>query len=391
MRVTRPADPHPIASALVEGAAELGLAKLDDPNSGETCGATLANLNIAEGRRFSVVDGYLPAWAPPPAPGQVPVGAWTHAPARPANLTVLTGSTAVRLGFGASGTCHSVLHTVRGTLRRTRALASVVLALGAFGTPELLIRSGIGGPETLRALGVDVVSPLDGVGRNLQDHPLLTGMNFRARRRLGLVRDNGGGAIMNWRSSRAHRPDLHAFVVQGRHAYPDGAARYGLAGDANVFAISPGLMRTAAKGRLTVRDVTKSGPDAVEIESGFLAERRDVDSLIEAMDTIMDLAATAAYADLIDRPLMPPGRLSKTDKEAFVRENCSSFFHPCGTAAMGTGPDAVVDPRLNVIGVEGLRITDASVIPVIPTGNTQAAVIAVAERAADLIAGTAGG
>jgi choline dehydrogenase len=105
----------------------------------------------------------------------------------------------------------------------------------------------------------------------------------------------------------------------------------------------------------------------------------------------MDLAATAAYADLIDRPLMPPGRLSKTDKEAFVRENCSSFFHPCGTAAMGTGPDAVVDPRLNVIGVEGLRITDASVIPVIPTGNTQAAVIAVAERAADLIAGTAGG
>jgi choline dehydrogenase len=391
MRVTRPADPHPIASALVEGAAELGLAKLDDPNAGETCGATLANLNIAEGRRFSVVDGYLPAWAPPPAPGQVPVGAWTHAPEPPPNLTVLTGSTAVRLGFGAGGTCDSVFHTVRGTLRHTRALASVILALGALGTPELLIRSGIGGPETLRALGVDVVAPLGGVGRNLQDHPLLTGMNFRARRRLGLVRDNGGGAIMNWRSSRAHRPDLHAFVVQGRHAYPDGAARYGLAGDSNVFAISPGLMRAASTGRLTVRDVTKSGPAAVEIDSGFLAERHDVDALIEAMDTIMDLAATAAYADLIDRPLMPPGRLSKAEKEAFVRENCSTFFHPCGTAAMGTGPDAVVDPQLNVIGVEGLRITDASVIPVIPTGNTQAAVIAVAERAADLIASTAGG
>jgi choline dehydrogenase len=211
------------------------------------------------------------------------------------------------------------------------------------------------------------------------------GMNFRARSRLGLVRDNGGGAIMNWRSSRAQRPDLHAFVVQGRHAYPDGAARYGLVGDSNVFAISPGLMRTVGKGRLTVRDVAKSGPAAVEIDSGFLAERHDVDALIEAMDTIMDLAATAAYADLIDRPLMPPGRLSKTDKEAFVRENCSTFFHPCGTAAMGTGPDAVVDPHLNVIGVEALHIADASVIPVIPTGNTQAAVIAIAERAADLI------
>jgi choline dehydrogenase len=387
MRVTRPADPHPIASALVEGAAELGLAKLDDPNSGETCGAALANMNIAEGRRFSVVDGYLPAWAPPPAPGQVPVGAWTRVAEPPPNLTVLTGSTVARLGFGRDRRCESVFHTARGTLRRTRARAGIVLALGAFGTPELLVRSGIGDPAGLCALGVYVVASLPGVGRNLQDHPLLMGMNFRARRRLGIARDNGGGAIMNWRSSRAHRPDLHAFVVQGRHAYPEGTARYGLAGAPDVFAISPGLMGSTSKGSLTVRDVSRSGPDAVEIDSGFLRERRDVDALIEAMDTIMDLAATSAYADLVGKPVMPPGRLSKSDKEAFVRENCSTFFHPCGTAAMGTEGNAVVDPRLNVIGVAGLRIADASVIPVIPTGNTQAAVIAIAERAADLILG----
>jgi choline dehydrogenase len=104
----------------------------------------------------------------------------------------------------------------------------------------------------------------------------------------------------------------------------------------------------------------------------------------------MDLAATAAYAGLIDKPLMPGGRLSRADKEAFVRENCASFNHPCGTAAMGSGPDAVVDPGLNVIGVEGVRVADASVIPVIPTGNTQAAVIAIAERAAEMILGAAG-
>jgi choline dehydrogenase len=390
MRVTRPKNPHPIASALVEGAAELGLAKLDDPNSGDTDGATLANLNIAAGRRFSVVDGYLPAWAPPPAPGQVPVGAWTHAPAPPPNLTVLTGSTAVRLGFGPGRRCDSVVHTVRGTLRRTRALTEVVLALGAFGTPELLIRSGIGDPRQLRALGVDVVADRPGVGRNLQDHPLLTGMNFRAKHRLGLTRDNGGGALMNWCSARARRPDLQAIAIQGRHASPAAAARYGLAGAPDVFAISPGLTGPASKGCLTVRDVTRSGPAAVEIDSGFLAERRDVDALIEAMDTVMDLAATAAYADVIDKPLQPPGRLSAADKEAFVRENCSTFFHPCGTAAMGTGADAVTDPQLSVIGVEGLRVADASVIPVIPTGSTQAPVIAIAERAADLILGSAG-
>jgi len=397
MRVTRPQDPHPIAVAMIEGAAELGLAKLDEPNSGDSEGSALANLNIAEGRRFSVVDGYLPAWAPPPAPGQVPVGAWGRAPAPPHNLTVLTGSAAVRLGFAVSppgstsrARCDSVFHTVRGTLRRTRARARVVLALGALGTPEILVRSGIGDPAQLRALGVEVAVPLPGVGGNLQDHPMIMGMNFRARRRLGLPRDNGGGAIMNWRSTHAARPDLHAFVVQGKHAYPDGAARYSLAGHGNVCAISPGLMGPVGKGRLTVRDVTRSGPAAVEIDSGFLTARADVDALVEAMDTIVDLAATAAYADIIDKPLMPATRLSRADKEAFVRENCATFNHPCGTAAMGTGPDAVVDPSLRVIGVDGLSIADASVIPVIPTGNTQAAVIAVAERAADLLLGVPG-
>jgi choline dehydrogenase len=386
MRVTRPKDPHPIASAMIEGAAELGLPKLDDPNSGDSEGSALANLNIAEGRRFSVVDGYLPAWAPPPAPGQVPVGAHTHAPDPPPNLTVLTGSAAVKLGF-AGTRCDSVFHTVRGTVRQTRARGCVVLALGAFGTPELLVRSGIGDPAVLRSLGVGVTAALPGVGRNLQDHPLLMGMNFRARHRLGLPRDNGGGALMNWRSARASRPDLHAFVVQGRHAYPDGAARYRLRGDAGVFAISPGLMGSVSRGCLTVRDVTAAGPAAVEVDSGFLTERADVDALVEAMDTIMDLAATAPYADLIEGPLMPSGRLSRADRETFVRENCATFNHACGTAAMGTGPDAVVDPGLSVIGVDGLRVADASVIPVIPSGNTQAVVIAIAERAADLITG----
>jgi choline dehydrogenase len=394
MRITRPPAPHPIASALIEGAAELGLPTLDDPNAGDNCGATLANLTISEGRRFSVVDGYLPAWAPPPAPGQVPVGAHTHAPDPPANLTVLTGSSALRLGFGpgsggaAGARCDSVFHTVRGLVRQTRARVQVVLALGAFGTPELLIRSGIGDPADLARLGVPVRAALPGVGRNLQDHPVVMGMNFRARGRLGLARDNGGGAILNWRSSTATRPDLHAFIAQNKHAYPDGAARYGLDGDGDVFAISPGLMGSVSAGYLRVHSVEAAGHAGVEIASGFLTEQADVDALAESVDMIMDLAATAAYADLIDKPLMPPGRLGRAGREAFVRENCASFFHPCGTAAMGTGPAAVVDPELNVIGTEGLRIADASVIPVIPTCNIQAPVVAIAERAADLIIGT---
>ena len=144
------------------------------------------------------------------------------------------------------------------------------------------------------------------MGRNLQDHPLVMGVNFRARSRLGLARDNGGGAIMNWRSSRASRPDLHAFVVQGRHAYPEAAARYGLTGDADVFAISPGLLGSRGVGRLTVRDLSAAGPAAVELESGFLTEQADVDALVEALDTVLELAATAAYRSLIAGQAMPP-------------------------------------------------------------------------------------
>jgi choline dehydrogenase len=390
MRITRPANPHPIALAMVDGAAELGLPKLDDPNSGDTWGAGLANLNMTESRRFSVVDGYLPAWAPFAAPGQVPVGAWQPAPPAPPNLALLTGSLAVRLGF-AGTRCVSVSHVVRGSVRETRASREVILALGAFGTPELLVRSGIGDPAQVRMLGAPIVSALPGVGQNLQDHPFVAGLNFRARERIGLLRDNGGGALLNWCSSAAMRPDLQAILAQHAYVSP-AAARLGtwkhgyVGGDA--FAIAPGLMAPRGAGSLTVRSANPaSGPRGVEIHSGFLTEQADVDALVEGLDFIMDLAATTSYAALISEPLLsvPPGRMTRAEKVAFVRGNCSTLFHPCGTAAMGTSPDAVTDPSLNVYGVTGLRVADASVIPVIPGCNTQAPVIAIAERAADLI------
>jgi choline dehydrogenase len=395
MRVTRPAAAHPVALAMVDGAAELGLPRLDDPNSGEGPGATLVNLNIAAGRRFSVVDGYLPAWAPPAAPGQVPVGAGQPAPLPPPNLAVRTGSMAVGLGFRGAH-CVSVRHTVRGAVRETRAAREVILALGAFGTPELLIRSGVGDPAALRRLGVPVVAALPGVGQNLQDHPFVAGLNFRARRRLGPTRDSGGGAMASWRSSGGQRADMQAFLAQ-RAYVPHRAARLGAgqhgyaAGD--VFALAPGLMLPRSVGSLSVRSADPaSGPRGVEIASGLLTEQADVDALVEGLDLIMDLAATQAYAGLIAEPVLPAPvpRMTRAQKAAFVRENCSTQYHPVGTAAMGTGPDAVVDPGLLVHGITGLRVADASVIPVIPSCNTQAPVIAIAERAADLILGRPG-
>jgi choline dehydrogenase len=279
-----------------------------------------------------------------------------------------------------------VFHVARGALRETRAAREVILALGAFGTPELLIRSGIGDPAALHRLGVPVTCALPGVGRNLQDHPFVAGIHFRARQRLGMARGDDGGALINWRACPGGGADLHAFVTLGVQAPPADVLRDGLS-TGDVFAISPALMRPRGAGSLTVRSVAECGPRAVEIRSGFLTEQADVAALGEAIDFVMDLAATRACAELIDKPVTPPARLAPAERAAFARDQCSTLCHPCGTAAMGTGPDAVVDPCLAVYGVTGLRVVDASVIPVIPACYTQAPVIAIAERAADLIAG----
>jgi choline dehydrogenase len=349
LAITRPPNPHPVAAGLLNAAAELGFKRLDDLNASDDEGAALANLNIRDGRRHSVVDGYLhPA---------------------PANLTVLTCSTALRLGF-AGDRCDSVFHTRGGALVQARARREVICALGAIGTPLLLLRSGIGDPADLDRLGVPVRAALPGVGRNLRDHPLV-GLNFRARRRLGLSRDNGAGAVMRWRSPGADRPDLHASVTQG----PFGDTERG--GD--VFSIAVSLLAPKSAGYLRVH------PDGLEIQPNLLAEPGDTATLAQALDLVMDLADTSAYRELIEAPLT--SWADQADKEAFVRENCASLSHPCGTAAIGTVPEdgAVTDPALRVFGTEGLRVADASAIPVIPGCGLQAPVIALAERAADLI------
>ena len=159
-------------------------------------------------------------------------------------------------------------------------------------------------------------APLPGVGRNLQDHPLVTGMNFRARDRLGLPRDNGGGAVMNWRSSAAPRPDLHAFVAQGAHACPEAPPRgtgWPAARRVRDLARPDGL---GSVGCLTVRAVSGRARARSRSARGFLTEQADVDALVEAVDIIMDLAATSAYAALIDKPLVTPGRLGRAGKIA---------------------------------------------------------------------------
>jgi choline dehydrogenase len=362
MHIEHPTGPHALALAMLQGAPQIGIPVVEDYNGPSNEGATLTNLNMRDGRRYSTVDGYLR-----------PAADWP-------NLTVLTDSTALDLVFEGPR-CVGVRHAVAGQMITTRAERDMVLSLGAIGSPRMLMLSGIGDPAELRRLGIPVRAALPSVGQNLQDHPLLQGINFRAKIPLGPVSANGGGAQMNWRSRPAEsRPDLHAFIAYNIHATPELAAAYDFSGA--IFAISPGLVRSRSRGYLRLRG---TAPDAIEIQPNFLAEPADLAALAQAIETITDLSETPAYRDLIAGKVAPHRRLNLAERIAFVREACSTFFHTCGTCAMGTGEAAVVDPQLRVRGVDGLLIADASVIPIIPTCNTQAPVVMIAERAAALL------
>jgi choline dehydrogenase len=363
LRIERSRALHPIASALIDGAAELGIPVIDDPNGAINEGAAPSNFNICAGKRFSSARGYL----------------WPVLDCE--NLTVLPHSLVTRLGFDGRR-CVSISHLVDGKEVETRATVEIILSLGAIDTPRLLMLSGIGDPAELVRLGIAVRTALPGVGQNLQDHPLVRAVNFRGKRPLGPVSDNGGGSMLNWKTrSSLAQPNVHAFPVQGRSATVEVANGYDLNGD--VFAIGTGLMRSRSRGYL--RLLGKEPRSPIEIQPNFLSDPEDLSDLVEAVGVVMEIGTGRAYADWFAGFVAPERPLNRTGIVSFIRTACSTFFHTCGTAKMGNDDLSVVDERLAVRGVEGLRIADASVIPIIPSCNTHAPVTMIGERAADFI------
>ncbi|WOQ69763.1 GMC family oxidoreductase N-terminal domain-containing protein [Microbacterium limosum] len=360
---------HPIAHALVEAAAQRGLPVLDDANAGANEGAVYPDYNAVEGpdgsfQRFSTARAYLEPALPRP------------------NLDVLVDSPAHAVEL--TGTRVTGVRHLAGGVRVTTAASRVVLAAGAIDTPRLLQLSGIGDAGRLSEAGIAVRHHLPGVGENFQDHPLILGMNFRARHDLGPVIGNGGGAMVNWRSSHAEAgPDLHTVIAHGSRGDEALHTRHDLSGD-RVFALVPGLYRSRSVGWVRVRSAEPGA--AADIHPNYLADPVDLAAMVEAVDAAHAFVSMPAYRDLAEGPLTPPAGLDTAAKTRFVRENIGSFFHCSGTARIGTDDLAVVDPRLAVRGLDGLWVADASVMPSIPTCNTQAPTVAIAERAAELLA-----
>jgi choline dehydrogenase len=297
------------------------------------------------------------------------------------NLTVLTEAQAVKLTL--TGTrCTGLDFLLGGKLHSALASREVVLCAGAIHTPRLLLLSGIGPQDDLEQLGIDTVVDLPGVGRNLQDHVLLTGLCFEAKHALPAPNNNLGGGTFFWKSRSAlGRPDLMFLSVQVPYVSDEIAAQYPI--PPHAFSILPAAVRSQSRGYLRMKTAEPNGP--LEIQPHFLSEQADVDALVAGVELGLDIASQPAFRDLIKRWVAPPKRMSRQDTVAFIRRSCSSYSHPVGTCAMGSGREAVVDAELRVRGARGLRIADASVMPTIPSANTHAAVVMIGEFASRLL------
>jgi choline dehydrogenase len=388
VRVSDQRSPRPLDARLLAASEAAGIPYTADYNGPEQDGVSPFQVNQYRGRRWSTADGYL------------------HPVRRRPNLEVRTGSQVLRVelaGDRAVGV-RVAGGRLRGRETLLRAGREVILSAGAIQSPHLLLLSGIGAAEELRDAGVEPRHELSGVGRNLQDHPFVSGLWAVSERRT-LYGADGPKQLAEWLLRRTGplsssvaevvafvrtRAGLPAADVQfhmGAVYYEDhGAETY----DGHAMTIAPVLVSPQARGRVWLRS---SDPTAKPlILTNSLSEPADVSSLVAGLQLAREIAAQPPLAEVVTEELKPgAGVVDREGLEEDIRRRLMLIYHPVGTCRMSdTGDDAVVDSRLRVHGLEGLRVIDASVMPVIPGGNTNAPTIMVAERGADLIKGRVG-
>ena len=376
--------PRPLTARMLEACEAAGIPRIADYNGPEQDGASLVQVTQRNGRRWSAADGYLrPVMSRP-------------------NLEVLTGATVLRVELDAGAATGVRYRDRRGREHVAAAGREVILAAGAIGSPQLLMLSGIGPAEHLRESGVDVAHDLPGVGANLQDHPYVTGVwevdggtLYQAdkpkfllewvMRRTGPLTSTVAEAFAFVRSRPGlPAPDLQ-FHLAPAYFVDNGFAEF----DGHAMTFGPVLVAPKSRGTIRLRS---ADPDAKpRILTNSLSEPEDVAALVAGMKLAREIAAAAPLAKHVRRELFPgDGVRDDEDLAADARRRVDLLYHPVGTCRMGTDDDAVVVPQLCVRGIERLRVADASVMPLIPGGNTNAPTIMVGERAADLVRGRLG-
>jgi choline dehydrogenase len=358
LHVERVVAVDPIHAAIVEAAVAWGLPLNDNYNDGALDGVSTMQLTIRDGRRCSTAAAYLS-----PVAGSE-------------RLRVLTRARARRLLLEGAR-CTGVEYVRDGRVVQARA-GEVILAGGTLESPRVLMASGIGPGRDLAALGIDVVADLPGVGANLHDH-LLAPVIFATERPVGAPSPGLGPAQTHlwWRS----RPGLRVPDTQPIHFMVPMYEPW-MSGPPSGFTLMGGMVAPASRGTLRL-----SGPepgDELLIDPMILTAPEDLDALSASVRQCREIGAQTALAgEWGARELYPgPGVTTEAQLRAYVRRTALTYHHQVGTCRMGIGETAVVDPRLKVYGIDGLRVADASVMPVVPTGNTMAPSILIGERAA---------
>jgi choline dehydrogenase len=354
---------HRVAVAFAAALRESGCPVTDDLSGARQEGVAWVDLAIAGGERVSSADGYLRPVLDRP------------------NLVVEAGCLVTRLVV-ERGRCAGVSYLRDGAPAGARAAGEVIVCAGAVGSPQLLMLSGIGPADQLRALGIVPVADIAGVGENLQDHPIVLA-SYAAPAPLRASGYNHGEVYAALRSERAgDYPDIHLFPILLPLAPP------GFQPPAAGYALVAAVVAPDSQGQ--VRLASADPQAAPLIDPGFLRQARDLDRLEEGLGLVRHAAASAAFAGLQPAEVWPGADVrDSAGLRQYIRRAVGSYWHPAGTCRMGAGADAVTDPQLRVRGVTGLRVADASVMPVIPNAHPNATVLAIAEAAADLISGRA--
>jgi choline dehydrogenase len=356
MRVGQLPAPNSLARAVYQAMLDAGYPESADPNGVAAEGVSWVEQNVVANKRQSAADAYLgPVLSEP-------------------NLTVVTDAFVRQLVMDGSR-CRGARYTKDGHSHDIYAEREVIVCAGAIGSPKLLMLSGIGPAAQLRKHAVPVVADLPGVGENLHDHPFAW-VSYSAMRCA--------------EETPFRRPGL--LTRSGEHAEPDVLVMFAEAAIGPHWqGASPGLSVAFSVVRPMSRgSVRLGGPDpwdAPLIDPAYLRERTDIDRMVVALRLARELAHSAVLTPWRGTELLPGAEVrSDADCRAFLRRSTDSFFHLAGTCRIGTDDLAVVDPELRVRGVDGLRVVDASVMPSLVSAPTNAAVLGIAERAAELIA-----
>jgi choline dehydrogenase len=379
LRVEDPRHKLELTRAWVEAARAYGLPGNDDFNGAEQDGVGFFQLTQRGGRRWSTADGYL----------------------RPAmkrgNLTVETGALATKVLI-EGGRVVGVRYERGGAAHEARVEREVLLSAGTVNSPQLLMLSGIGPAAHLREHGIDIIVDAPNVGEGLQDHPWCL-PTWRTPDTRNLWEEATPENIALWqREGRgpmaSNGPEAGGFV-RTRDGLPAPDVEFAAADgpnpamgppDRRAFATLVFAVDVKSRGRITLRSADPHAKPA--IDPAYLADEADLDVLMRGVRLAREIAACEPLADHIAGEDAPGERVRDDEQlREWIRNSVATIFHPTSSCAMGGARSAACDPALRVRGIDGLRVVDASVMPAVPRGNTNAPTIAIAERAADLIRG----